>query len=161
MKKFFVLALALVVYLGLFTSSVLGAGTVTVTTKTLDNGKMQVVQFAWTADASNGSVPATALTAQQMSPLIGAYLCGAETVPGAGAAAPTALYDVTVTNGSSIDTFGGTLGNRSASAGEYAVPSLSSGVYGCWFVTDTLTFNLTNNSVNSATGTLKLFFFRP
>lgn len=161
MKKSFVLALALVIWTGLLVTSVFGAGTVTVTTKNLDNGKMQMVQIAWVADASDGSVPATTLTGQQMSSLTGAYLCGGETIPGSGAAAPTALYDVTVKTVGGTDTFGGTLGNRSASASEYAVPSLSSGVYGCWFVTEALTFNLTGNSVNSATGTLKLFFFRP
>lgn len=136
-----------------------GAGSVTVTTENILGQSIRLIKFSWTADAAAASVPATTLTTAESQFVQGYYLCGAETDPGS--PAPTASYDITITDSGGNDLMGGVLADRSASATEYAVPALNTSVYGCRFVVTPLTFTLTNNLVTSAAGTCTLFFAKP
>jgi len=127
------------------------AGTVTQTyTKVTDD--VRCLTYSWTGDAADGSVPATASTIS-----VDGYIILVITNPGS--TAPTALYDITLTDGDSVDVMGGQLANRSATATEQAVPKIGT-VYGGRWVSGILTLNITNQSVHSATGTVKIFIQR-
>lgn len=123
------------------------AGSVTVTDLTrVQQGRDQgiyKIEFNWTADSADGSVPAK--TSQEIDGLV--FMA----VTDPGATAPTASYDITLTDSDSCDVFGGELANRSATAIEQASP-LVGNFYGQRYVKGTLTLNVTGNAVNSATG---------
>lgn len=125
------------------------AGSVTVTYSSKVMGpagrKIEVVNVAWTADAADGSVPDTTL-----SGLYG-YVVKAITNPGA--TAPTANYDIKLLDAddSTADVMNAALMDRHTTNTEIVYPSVSP------FLCGNYTFNLTNNSVNSATGVLILY----
>jgi hypothetical protein len=130
------------------------AGTVTVTRteiKTKYKGDLiEKITIDWTADAADGSVPNTSIDS-----LYG-YVVKALTNPGA--TAPTSNYDIKLLDpdDSAIDALAGALDNRHTSNSEQVYPTASGAqipVYLC----GSYTFNLANNSVNSATGTVILF----
>lgn len=127
------------------------AGSVTCSRVNLDNehGRYDLL-ISWIGDASTGAVPATQLTAiAGDAPFhIDAYLVRIITNPGS--TAPTASYDITLTDEDGIDVAGGLLANRSATLSEH--------VRDTCLVRGILTFTLTNNSVASATGTVRLMF---
>ena len=74
-----------------------------------------------------------------------------------GSTAPTAGWDITVTDADSIDIFGGELLDQDDADSKQAVPLIGS-AYGPRWVNSALTLNITNNSVNSATGDIYLHF---
>jgi len=113
---------------------------------------VMLITVAWTADAA-GAVTSTVLT-----PEIDGYVFLAVTNPGA--VSPTDNYDVTLTDTDGVDVMGGTLANRDAVNSEAAVPLIATGTYDARFVDGGLTFDLTNNSVNSAGGVLKVYYYR-
>lgn len=122
-----------------------GSVTVTYSAHALNQGgRLKVVNVAWTADAADGSVPDTTL-----SNLKGRLL---KAITNPGATAPTDNYDLKLLDNldSTADALDGLLDNRDTANTEVelpAAPPILSGDY---------TFNLTNNSVNSATGVLIL-----
>jgi hypothetical protein len=126
------------------------AGTVTQThTK---RGPVGVVTLSWTADAADGSVPNTDLAVK-----ISGKLLALETTPGA--TAPTDLYDITLTDSDGHDVLEGVGANRSATTTEKAAVVFSgTSVHPPVSAEDTLTFKLSGNSVNSATGTAKIYY---
>jgi len=146
MKKLFLFVL-LIICLAI-ANLALAAGTVTTTISRATNDTVKIV-FAWTADASDGSVPATATTQT-----IDGYVVLVITNPGG--TAPTDNYDITLTDADSVDIMGGTLADRDTSNSEHAVPKIGA-VYGGRWVSGTITLNITNNSVNSATGTVTIY----
>ena len=132
------------------------AGTVTTTMINVsDRGKK--ISFAWTADAADGSVPSTELSASQEAAVKGWYLVLALTDPGA--VAPTADYDIVLNDDFGIDVMGGELADRSSSSSEQAVPKVGS-VFGSRLIDGGLSMVLTGNSVNSATGEVVFYFVR-
>lgn len=120
----------------------------------IDSGKRKLL-FTWTADAANGSVPDTAISANQAKVLRGLKAILGVTNPGA--TAPTANYDITLVDADGVDVFGGSLTNRSDTASEQAKPDMTT-LGGSRMVNGTLTFKLANNSVNSALGTCAIYF---
>jgi hypothetical protein len=135
----------------LMAGQALAAGSVTVTgpvKKSSLGGRFYLVTFDWTAD-TDGSVPNTSTTIG-----VTGYVVRAITDPGA--AVPTADYDITLEDKWGCDIFGGELNDRSATATQQGMPRIGNG-YGKVLVHETLTFKLTNNSVNSATGKLYVF----
>jgi len=146
MKKL-VLILLIVAAVLIFPMITHAAGTCSVTPTSISRD-FYCITYTWTADASDGSVPATA------SPKVTGYVVLAITDPGA--TAPTDNYDITLTDEDDVDVFGGNLANRDTANSEHAVPKIGS-VYGGRFVNSALTMNLSNNSVNSATGELKVY----
>lgn len=95
----------------------------TVTTTTLRDGskykRVHQLKYACTGDAADGgSVPD-----QTISGFDEWFLYHIETVPGAGAAAPSAVYDVEVKNSRGTDLLQGTGADRSVTAAEIAFPA--------------------------------------
>ena len=99
-----------------------------------------------------GTVPATVLPAFQ------GWVFQFITDPGA--TAPTTLYDIILPDADGLDVAGATLMNRSATVTERAMPLIATSTYGAWWVDSALTFTLTNNSVASSSGTLKIYIKR-
>lgn len=132
------------------------AGSVTTYAKTYPyRGEGEVYEehlWSWTADDTTG-----AITSKASDDIISGEIMHAETNPGA--TAPTANYDITVSNANAVDVMGGELADRSASASEQAFPKAGNG-YGPIVVNSVLTFAGANNSVNSATGTCKVIVRR-
>ena len=129
------------------------AGTVTQATTTLVD-HVKVVTLTCTADASDGSFPATALTGVPNNEK-GGRLLQIATDPGA--TAPQANYDIALTEGGGADLLLGVGANRHTSNSEVAIIE-SNGAHAVYAGTDTLTLALTNNNVNSALVTIKLYF---
>lgn len=113
---------------------------------------VQVITVTWTAH-TDGSVTSEAIDIDPQG-----YVFMVVTNPGA--VAPTALYDITLTDADGVDIMGGTLANRSATASEQVIPAVVSGIYGGRYVIGGLTLNLTNNSVNGAGGTVVIYVAR-
>lgn len=129
------------------------AGTVTpVLTRLGTNlNSAMLLTISWTADAADGSVPATALSTNIKAQIAGWFIYKIITNPGT--TAPTALYDITLVDVDGIDLAKGALANRSATLSETVFETNQ-------IDADGFTFTLTNNSVNSATGVCKIFLNR-
>ena len=134
---------------------VFGAGTVTQSIKRVSSG-VYVVTISWTGDASDGSVPSTALNSEIIGQVEGCYLYSAETNPGSGP--PTANYDIVLNDADGVDIAASQLLNRHTSTTELV--NLGMGSYGYPVVRTSLTFVLTNNSQASAAGTVILTFVK-
>lgn len=115
--------------------------------------------FTCTADAAAADYPATAISSDMVTFFKGWHLYRIRINPGA--TAPTANYDVTITEEGG-DVTGGALQDLSATATEFRAPAIASvgTSYGVGAVTmaDTWTLNITHNSVNSAVTVITLFF---
>ena len=129
------------------------AGTIT---EALTSGRppVKVITLTCTADSSDGSYPATALSNIPHGE-IGGRLLQIATDPGS--TAPQANYDVTVTEAGGADLLLGVGANRHTSSSEVAVVE-SNGASAVYAGTDTLTLNITNNNVNSAGITIKIYY---
>ena len=129
------------------------AGTVTQATTTLVD-HVKVVTLTCTADASDGSYPATALTGVPNNGKRGRLL---QIATDPGATAPQANYDIALTEGGGADLLLGVGANRHTSNSEVAIIE-SNGAHPVYAGTDTLTLALSNNNVNSALVTIELYF---
>ena len=126
------------------------AGTVTQTH--VKRGPIGVITLTITADAADGSVPNTALTQK-----ISGRIIALETNPGA--TAPTDNYDITLEDGDGHDVLEGVGANRDTATTEKANVIFSgTSVHPPVAFSDTLTFKLANNSVNSADIVAKLYY---
>lgn len=124
----------------------------------LENSPLKVLTFSCVADASDGSYPSTATSDTITGAIKGFYVTEARTSPGL--PAPTTLYDIVLNDAAAIDLMGGTLANRSATLPERAIPMLASGIYGATAVDGAVTLVITNNVVQSAATTVKVFLSR-
>ena len=129
------------------------AGTIT---EVLTSGRppVKVITLTCTGDGSDGSFPATALTNIPHNE-IGGRLLQIATDPGS--TAPTANYDITVTEAGGADLLLGVGANRHTSASEVAITE-SNGAYAVYAGTDTLTITIANSSVNDATIAIKIYY---
>ena len=129
------------------------AGTIT---EALTSGRppVKVITLTCTADSSDGSYPATALTNIPHGE-IGGRLLQIATDPGS--TAPQANYDITVTEAGGADLLLGVGANRHTSSSEVAIIE-SNGASAVYAGTDTLTLNIANNNVNSAGITIKIYY---
>jgi hypothetical protein len=156
MKKFLAW---IIICLGIYGGSALAAGSVTVTV-TEYPGRLDVLTFTWTADSSDGSVPATASTGffpnpDRSSEVGCVYLV--ETDPGS--TAPTDDYDITLTTATSgVDIMGSEALNRDTANSEQASPKVGN-AFSCRPIYEAITLNITNNSVNSATGVVYVYIW--
>lgn len=161
MKKLF-----LVVFLLLFVAAVncFAADAVittsSITTYTIPNyggnniiGK--VVTFTWTdKSAADGTAFTTSFDKKE---LYGWCIYSVETNPGT--TAPTDNYDITMLSEGGIDVLGSQTLNRDEANTEIANIGLQTNGYPV--ITGALTLTIANNSVNSATGTIKVVFLLP
>lgn len=123
------------------------AGTITQSLVIVGNGDNlratnKELTISWVADASNGSVP-TLLLAEHA----GWWITKVVTNPGS--TAPTA-YGITLVDSDGADIADGALAARSTTASEMVLLAAQIPNSG-------ITFTLTGNSTNSATGTCKIF----
>jgi hypothetical protein len=125
------------------------AGTVTIAHYPI--GQVRRLEVTWTADAADGSVPATAL------PSFEGRLLALITNPGA--TAPTDNYDITAPSGIGDDRLQGVGANRDTVNTESAPIVYSGSTVHPWVDGDeTLTFTLAGNVVNNATGVAVLYY---
>lgn len=112
----------------------------------------QKITVTWVADSSDGSVPTLNIT------MAGLVL---KVVTNPGSTAPTDNYDIACgdPSDSALDVFAGALLNRDTATTEQVYPVVS-GATAPVLVT-TCTLAITNNSVNSATGTIDFYVLRP
>ena len=129
------------------------AGTIT---EALTSGRppVKVITLTCTADSSDGSYPATALSNIPHGE-IGGRLLQIATDPGS--TAPQANYDITVTEAGGADLLLGVGANRHTSSSEVAIIE-SNGASAVYAGTDTLTLNIANNNVNSAGISIKIYY---
>lgn len=126
-----------------------------------NNSNLKILTFAWVGDAGGGTVPATNTNTEITKAIQGHSVYMVVTIPGSGVA-PTNLYDITLKDGDGLDTMGGTLADRSATVTELALPKLESvsPIYGKRPVNGVITLTITNQNVNSATGTVRIYLTR-
>ena len=150
MKNLFLLLLFL------FSQSLFAVGTVTITrsdlTRQSGTGSYAIgekVEIAWVGDSSDGSVPSTALT------LEGSVL---KIVTNPGSTAPTDNYDMALgdPDDSSLDALDSALLNRDTANTEQVSATLTSAQIPI-FLNGSYTFSLSNNSVNSADGSVFIY----
>lgn len=146
-------AISLIAVLCLFWSMAFAVGSVTETVDELPGARGYVVTFSWTGDSADGSVPSTATAAATNIILKGMFLYMVETNPGS--TAPTDNYDIVLNNAGSVDLMAGAMANRDTANTEIAFPTSATPS-----VDTAITMVLTNQSVNSATGTVKMYFSR-
>lgn len=127
--------------------------TQTIYTKQLENGRpVKVYHLFVTASSVDGSVADVTL------PKIHGFLMKAITNPGA--VAPTANYDIQLmdTDDATSDASNAVLMNRHTSNTETIWPVGALGAAPLWFQPSDYTLHITNNSVNSATVDIWLYF---
>jgi hypothetical protein len=144
------LSLLVVSALWMLTTPLGAAGTITQTHYTI--GNIRKVVFTCTADAANGSYPATAISA----PIEGRLI---QLITDPGSTAPTDNYDITLVDANGLDVLQGVGANRdTANTEAAAVVFTSTSVNPVVDESDTLTLTIANNSVNSATITITLVY---
>lgn len=111
---------------------------------------VNVVTFTCTADSSDGSYPATTVSANIKGRLL-------QIVTDPQSTAPQDNYDITVTDSVGADLLLGVGANRDTSNTEVAIVE-SNGAHSVVAETDTLTLTITNNNVNSAGIVIKLYW---
>ena len=129
------------------------AGTIT---EALTSGRppVKVITLTCTADSSDASFPSTALTNIPHNG-VGGRLLQIATDPGS--TAPQANYDIALTEGGGADLLLGVGANRHTSSSEVAVIE-SNGTHAVYSGTDTLTLAISNNNVNSAGISIKIYY---
>jgi hypothetical protein len=165
MKKLLALLIAIVLIAGMAGAALADDGTVTVTRIRLHD-EVDVIKFAFIAN-STGVVPATSTSVETCPARAGdktcypagsgriGYIHKVTTDPGS--TAPTDDYDITLTDDTTgADLMGGELANRDTANTEEAVPKVGNAYAGNVAFTS-FTLNLTNNSVNAATGTVYVY----
>lgn len=140
-------------HLSLFTGTAHAAGSVSSSIAANGFNEVQVWTLTFTADASDGSIPSTTMTASELKNVHGYYLYQIVTNPGS--TAPTDNWDVVVLNSDGVaDVLGSQCLNRDTANSETCYP------VNYYLVDDALTVAISGNSVNSATATVKIFFVK-
>ena len=144
-----------ILMLFLLYSSAFAVGAVTFTIDQIEPANQPrrvIITLSWTADAIAATVPSTTI---QGALIKGFYLYSAETNPG-NAVAPTDNYDIVINDADGLDIAGSLLLNRDTANTE--IINIGTSGHGYPIVRGDLTFVLSNNAVNSATGTCILVF---
>jgi hypothetical protein len=121
-------------------------------------GSIRTIIFTCTGDSSNGTFPAEEFTSSSLNFIKGFYLYKVITNPGS--AAPTDNWDFTITDSDGVDLMGGNGANRHTTTSQSVYPLIGSQPFAQPYLGDTLTLNLSGNSVVSATLVLKAIFVR-
>lgn len=135
-----------------FAGEAFAAGTISYTKTSVSFGgghKTWVYAITWVGDASTGSVPALSL------PGMSGYVMKIVTDPGS--PAPTANYDMVLNSPDGDDAAMGAIQNRHTTNTEAAYPVTAAGQLPAYLPGGTYSFAISNNSVASATGTIKIY----
>lgn len=130
-------------------SSVITSADVNVLEKT----QRKIITISWTGDSAGGSMPAITVGASTYG-ITGWYLYTAETNPGS--TAPTDNYDIVINDADGVDVAGGLLANRHTTTTQLV--NIGTSAYGYPLIRGDLSVAITNNIVNSATGTIIMVF---
>jgi hypothetical protein len=154
MKKVLTLAM-LLVFIAAFATGAFAEGSVTVSKSTVNGGDIEIVSFAFIANATGvATVPATSSSTVYPGDKAG-YILKMVTDPGA--TAPTDDYDITLIDATTgADLMGGEGANRDTANSEEAAPKIGN-AYAANFAPVAFTMTLTGNSANSATGTVYVY----
>lgn len=149
------LNLVLALTLTLFTSTAFGLGTVTITKSQRSlagSPPVRIVTATITADASAATVPNSTLT--------GIYGCLMKVITNPGSTAPTDDYDIDIldVDDSTASAVKSLLLNRDTANTEVVYPLTEAGGPRIFFQPGNYTMTVANNSVNSATVVVKMFF---
>lgn len=124
----------------------------TVTENHEKKGIVGVITLTCVGDASDGSFPNTALTIK-----ISGKLLALETNPGT--TQPTDNYDITLEDSDTHDVLEGVGANRdTANTEKAAIVYSGTAIHPPIAKSDTLTFKIANNSVNSAEVVAKIYY---
>jgi len=115
---------------------------------------LSTLTFAWTSDATGDVTSTTSTTISNQ--IAGKYVVMAVTSPDT--TAPTAAYDITVTDVNNTDVMGGKLADRSATLSEQVSPYIGA-LYGKRPVSGALTLNV-SNAGDAKSGTVILYLSR-
>ncbi len=153
MKKILGIILCLVLLIPALLFAV-GTATIARTMIGATNSKPRIVlTIVWAADAGAVAPAATTISASTYG-ISGWYLYSAKTVPGT--PAPTPNYDIVINDTNGFDITGGKLADRHTTAVELV--NIGTATHGYPIANGDLSFVVSGNSVNSATGTLILTF---
>jgi hypothetical protein len=120
--------------------------------------KLSILTIEWTAD-TDGTIPETSFPTTVTDKIDGFYANLAITIPSQ-ISPPTDQYDIEILDENNIDIYQERLKNRSNTTPEQTLPQILTNVLGPRLVSGPLVFKLTNNLVNSASGTLKIYFIK-
>jgi hypothetical protein len=109
----------------------------------------KILVLSWVGDDGTGAVPNATISADTYK-IKGWYLYEVKTIPGTGVP-PTDNYDIVINDADGIDLADGSLADRDQTAKELV--RLAGHM-----VIDNLVVAISNQSVNSATGTIKIIF---
>jgi hypothetical protein len=111
---------------------------------------VEKVVIDWTADDTDGSVPALSVT-------LSGFVLKAVTDPGS--TAPTDNYDIVLNDAAdtTVDHLASALANRDTANTEVAYPTVSGATVPVWLEDKAYSLAVSNNSVNSATGQIILY----
>jgi hypothetical protein len=136
-----------------FTTAAHAVGTASQTLEINGRDSSFVWTVTFTADASDGSIPSATMSAANLAKVDGYYLYQVVTNPGS--TAPTDNWDVVILNSDGVaDVLGSQCLNRDTANSETCFP------INYYLVDAALTMSISGNSVNSATGTVKVFFVK-
>ncbi len=155
MKKFIAIIILALIPVALFAEGAV----ITEVAKSIGGSHtgMYTLTLAWTSDSATGKVEDT--TSDEITAwLEGKWIMSAKTVPGTGNEAPTAAYDITITDEDGFSIFGTDLNDRSATVAEEALPYVA-GTKSPRLITGALTTSITNAG-NSNTGKIILTIAR-
>ncbi len=154
MGKFLTMILALAFTAGLTETAFATASSVTETryTRTLDHGApVRIVKLSFVGASSGGAIADVAVNK------LHGYLMKVVTKPGA--TGPTDNYDIELLDGDAgADALNATLANRSITATQQVFPVGALGAAPLYVPPGNYTLHITNQSVNSATGDIWLYF---
>jgi hypothetical protein len=117
-----------------------------------------MLTFTCTADASNGSWPAVALSQSHIDRLTGFYLY--KLIINPGATPPTDNWDFTITDSDGIDILGGSGSNMHTTNSAMIAPKLNSSTYFAQPIYGALNLNISGNIVHSAVIVIKAIFVK-
>lgn len=155
LKKIGILILSVLLF---SSGAAMAAGAVTQGAVQKEIANVRTLTFTCVGDASNGSIPDEDTTAANTRDLIGWELWKVQAIYGV--TGPTDNSDVYIKDSNGVDLMGGYGENMLDNAAHNEAPPRIDGVASLQPVDGTLTLDVDNQSVNSATYVIKLFFRR-
>ena len=135
---------------------VIGACTQSVATFKTANPNLKVWTLDCTANDTDATFPAIAMSSTVRGEIVGWYVSEVRTYPSA-VTAPQDNWDVTITDADGFDIMGGTLADRATATVERALPLWTTGLYADVPIYGALDVNISGNNVNSAKMVIKVF----